>query len=316
MNIVFLGSSKFAVPSLEGLVSSSHNIICVVTQPDRPAGRGLDLISTPVANLNREFNLPLHQTDNVNSQESLQFFRRIKPDLLCVVAFGQILSQKVLEIPKIFSINLHASLLPKYRGAAPVRWAIINGESHTGLTVIKLEEELDAGPIILQEKANIEDYEDALSLEERLSHVGAKLLLRALDLIQEEKYNLIPQNENDVTLAPKLKKQDGLIYWDNTACDIFNLVRGCIGWPGAFTSYRGKILKVHKVKVLSGFMPSTPSGPPGQILDISKNGIAVLTGDGSLLVEEVQVEGKKRVKAAEFVSGYKVSVGEKLGEKK
>ncbi|MFH1678540.1 MAG: methionyl-tRNA formyltransferase, partial [Candidatus Omnitrophota bacterium] len=229
MNIIFLGSSKFAVPALSCIISSSHNVLCVVTQPDRLSGRGLILSSTEVKKTARANRLRIYQQEDINSNESVEFLSSLGADVFVVVAFGQILSKPVLEIPRIMPINLHASLLPKYRGAAPVRWAIINGESQSGLTIIKMVSKLDAGPIILQEKVYIEGSDDAIMLEEKLSRLGGDLTSRALDVIQEGKCNLIAQNDKDATLAKKLKKDDGLICWDKPSRDICNLIRGCAG---------------------------------------------------------------------------------------
>ncbi|MBL7081723.1 MAG: methionyl-tRNA formyltransferase [Candidatus Omnitrophica bacterium] len=317
MNIIFLGSSKFAVPTLSNIASSSHKIICVVTQPDRQAGRQMRLIFTPVKQLSQELGLSLYQTEDINSRESLEFLKSLDPDLFCVVAFGQILSRDILAMPKIFAINLHASLLPLYRGAAPIQRAIINGEVQAGLTVIRIVRDVDAGPIILQRKVDIKDDDHALILEERLARLGGDLICQALDLIHADKYSLVIQDEKKATLARKLKKEDGLINWGESARVIFNLIRGCTGWPGAFTYYRGKILKIYRAQRISGYPQVRISGSPrGEILEVSKRGIVVATGDGNLLIEELQIEGKKRISASAFISGYQISVGEILGEKK
>ena len=317
MNLIFLGSDRFAVPSLRSIFHSAHKILCVVTQPDRQAGRGMKLVSTPVKQPSREFNLQVYQTEDVNSGACLEFLKGLHPDLLCVVAFGQILSQDILSIPKALCLNLHASLLPKYRGAAPINWALIKGETQTGVSVIKMSQKLDVGPIILQRSLDIKAGDDAKTLEGKLSALGADLVLEALDLIQSKKYNLIIQDESKASFAPRLKKIDGLICWDKSTREIFNLIRGCAGWPGAFSYYRGKILKIHKISPtpISHFPNSASVCSPGEILQISKNGIAVATGDGNLLVEELQIEGKKKATASEFISGYRISVGERLGKK-
>ena len=316
MNIVFLGSSQFAVPALSRIISSSHKVICVVTQPDRLSGRGLSLSCTEVKRLSEKHKLRIYQPDNINKQESVEFLKKLDADISVVVAFGQILSKSILAIPKIISLNLHASLLPKYRGAAPIRQAIINGERQTGLTIIKLVEELDAGPIILQKRIDIEDYDNAISLEEKLSDLGGNLIIQALDLIRDKKHSLVIQNEKEASYAPKLKKEDGLINWDKSARSISNLIRGCAGWPGAYTHYRDKILKIHKVSLVSPCLKNDPSViPPGRIMQVSKQGIVVATGDGSLLIEELQMPGKKKMAVCEFIPGYIISVGESLGKK-
>ncbi|MFH1577581.1 MAG: methionyl-tRNA formyltransferase [Candidatus Omnitrophota bacterium] len=318
MNIIFFGSSKFAVLALSRIISSSHKIICVVTQPDRSKGRGLALSATEVKKLSEAHKLKIYQPENVNSQESAGFLENLTPDLFVVVAFGQILSGPILGIPRIMAVNLHASMLPKYRGAAPVSWALIQGENQTGMSIIRMSQKLDAGPVILQRSLDIRDDDDAQTLREGLANLGADLLLEALDSIQANKYSLVMQDEaRGVTLAPKLKKEDGLIHWGKPARDIFNRIRGCAGWPGASTQYRGKILKIHKASL---FLPhplpaSLPKGRAGEILQISKNGILVATGQGNLLIQELQIEGKGRTFAQEFISGYRPCAGEILGEK-
>ena len=317
MNIVFLGSATFAIPTLSNLLSSSHKVICVVTQPDRLKGRGLALSSTEVKKIAKVNKLKIYQPENINDRESEEFLRGLNPDIFIVVAFGQILSQNILAIPKILCLNLHASLLPKYRGAAPINWALIRGETQTGISIIKMSKKLDAGPIIMQRGADIKDNDDAQTLEVKLSNLGADSMLEALDLIESGKYNLIIQDESKASFAPKLKKGDGLICWDKPSREIFNLIRGCFGWPGAFTYYHGKIMKIHKANLDSpGCLPvSSLAGSPGEILMTSKEGITVATSIGNLLIKELQIEGKKKATAQEFVSGYRISVGEMLGKK-
>lgn len=313
MNLIFFGSDRFAVPSLRRIYNSYHKILCVVTQPDSRAGRGLAVVVTSVKQMAQEFNLPLYQPQDVNANEPQEFLKNLYPDLLCVVAFGQILSRDILAIPKILALNLHASLLPKYRGAAPINWALIRGETETGVSIIKMSPKMDAGEIILQRSLDIKDDDDAQSLEDRLSTQGADLLLEALDLIQANKYNLITQDESGVSFAPKLKKSDGLINWENPAHQILNLIRGCAGWPGAFTYYEGKILKIHRARRISGYQESRISGLPGKILKVSPEGIVVATAKDSLLIEELQLEGKRRMTAQEFIAGHKICPGDRLG---
>lgn len=231
MNIIFLGSAQFAVPSLKILLSTNHRISCVVTQPDRQKGRGLSIAGTPVKTTASEAGLKLYQPKDVNTPEAIKILKNLNPDLLVVIAYGQILSQEILNIPKLFAVNLHASILPKYRGAAPINRAIINGESATGVTIIKMVRQMDAGPVILQKAVDISETDTSVTLEEKLSDIGAHLLLQSLKLIENGEYKLIPQDEAKVIFAPKLKKEDGLIKWDKPAQDIYNLIRGCIVWP-------------------------------------------------------------------------------------
>jgi len=260
MNIVFFGSSRFAAPVLEALLTSRHKVTCVLTQPDRPKGRGLHFAGTVMKTIASESGIRIYQPYNVNDSDTIKFLKGLNPDLFVVIAYGQILSSAILSIPKAFSINLHASLLPKYRGAAPINWALIKGEKITGITVMKMTEEMDAGPIIQQKEIEISNLDTSITLEDKLSHFAAQLLLTSLHSIEDNNYNLVPQDENNVSFAPKLKKEDGRIDWNKPACDIYNLIRGCISWPGAFTYYKGKLLKIYKARVC----PPPPNGgvPP------------------------------------------------------
>ncbi len=314
MDIVFFGSSNFAVPSLKALLSCAHKISCVVTQPDKKRGRGLSLGITPIKEVARDFNLKIYQPENINIPEAIKFLKDPNPDLLIVIAYGQILPQEILDIPKIFAINVHASILPKYRGAAPVNWALIKDEKTTGVTVIKMTKEMDAGPIILQKTIDIQEDDTAIMLEDKLSGMAAQLLLDSIQSIQDNKYKLIPQDENNASFAPKLKKENGRIDWSRPAWDIYNLIRGCISWPGAFTYYNGKLLKVYKAKV-SSCVREFSSSVTGKIISVSKEGIVVATGKDNLIIEELQIEGKRRMKVEEFIAGHKICIGEILKEK-
>jgi len=314
MNIVFFGSSNFAVPSLKALITKGEKISCVVTQPDRQKGRGLTLESTRVKRVSLEFGLRVYQPQKVNTPEVIEFLRDLSPDLFVVIAYGQILGQEILNIPKIFSINVHGSLLPKYRGAAPINWAIIRGEKTTGITIIKMVREMDAGPIILQQEINISDDDTAVTLEDKLSHKAQEILPDVIKNIEIKSYKLIDQDEGKASFAPRLKKEDGLIPWDKSAQDIYNLIRGCFGWPGAFTYYQGKLLKIYKATVirLSGY-PVTAL--PAEIIKVSKEGIVVATGKDNLIIEELQIEGKRRMTVEEFIAGHRICRGEVLREK-
>lgn len=312
MNIIFFGSSYFANPSLRTVVDNGYKISCVVTQPDRKKGRKLHLAPTPVKIVASELKLKIYQPHQINNFLSIKFLKDLNPDLFVVIAYGQILSQEILNIPKIFSINVHASVLPKYRGAAPINWAIINGEKTTGVTIIKMIKEMDAGPIISQKMIEIDGLDTSVTLEDKLSHLAAELLMDSLNDIQNNNYNLIPQDEDKVSFASKLKKEDGLINWAKSACEIYNLIRGCLDWPSAFTYYQSKLLKIHKAKVSSP-VPEFTSSHPGEIIKVSKEGIFVACGKGNLIIEELQIEGKRRMRTEKFISGHKICVGEKLG---
>lgn len=320
MNIIFFGSSKFAVPTLETLIKREQRIVCVVTQPERKKGRGLHLESTAVKSVAQAFRLKIYQPESINTEGAIKFLKELNPDLFAVVSYGQILSKEILDIPRIFSINAHASLLPKYRGAAPINWAIMKGEVSTGVTVIKMAEKMDAGGIISQKAIDILDSDTAITMEGKLSNIAAELIIKALNSIKDNDYKLIPQDESQVIFAPKLKKEDGSINWGKPAKDISNLIRGCLGWPGAYTYYKGKLLKIYKAKInMSSGLPACPAGreatrSPGEILAIEKNGITVATQLDNLIIEELQMEGKRRMKAEEFIAGHKINLGERFNK--
>ncbi|MFH0790734.1 MAG: methionyl-tRNA formyltransferase [Candidatus Omnitrophota bacterium] len=315
MNIVFFGSSEFALPSLNALVERGFNIPLVITQPDKPKGRGLYLKTTVVKALAEKFNLKIYQPENVNTDEAISLFKSLNPDLFIVIAYGQILNQSILDIPKTLSMNIHSSLLPKYRGAAPINWAIIKGEETTGVTAIKMSAEMDAGPIILQEGTAINELDTAADLEEKLALMGAKLVLESIELIENNNYKLISQDENNASFAPKLTKQSGLIDWKKPAGEIYNLIRGCLDWPGAFTYYQGKLLKIYKARAcLSAVVSNTVVC--GQILEAAKDKIVAAAGKDSLIIEELQIEGKRKMLTREFLAGHKIHTGEIFGDKK
>lgn len=297
MKIIFFGSSEFAVPSLERLMESPHQILAVVTQPDRKKGRHLAVSATHVKRTTLSKGLDIIQTANLE-EEAFKKLKSLKADLFVVVSFGQILTQKVLSVPKIYSINLHASLLPKYRGAAPVNRALINGETKTGLTIIKMNEKMDAGDIILQRGVPIEKEDTSETLNGRLSDLGAILLLDAIRFIGENRISFKKQNEKMATNAPKLKKEDGLIDWNQDALNIHNRVRGTLPWPGAYTYFEKAKINIWKTSIEEG------RANPGEIAEAEK-GLIVGTKKGLIKVEEIQVQGKRRMNSAEFLRGYR-----------
>jgi methionyl-tRNA formyltransferase len=314
MNIVFFGSDNFALPSLKALLVSGHKISCVVTQPDKRGGRGLHLEGTAVKAVAREAGITVYQPAQINSGEAIEFLKRFRPDLSIVISYGQILSQNILDIPGIFSVNVHASILPKYRGAAPINWAIINAEKTTGITIIKMTASMDAGPIIAQAEVAIEDPDTAVTLEDKLSKKAPCILLDSLKLIEDKTCNLIEQDEIKASFAPKLKKNDGLINWQEPAQSIYNLIRGSLGWPGAFTYYKGKLFKIYKARVASASGERRVRAQ-GEILQVSREGIVVACATDNLIIEELQIEGKRRMIAQDFIAGHKIPSGEILGRK-
>ncbi|MDP2831480.1 MAG: methionyl-tRNA formyltransferase, partial [Candidatus Omnitrophota bacterium] len=307
MRIVFFGSAHFAVPSLEALIKSKHELACVVTQPDKQKGRHLQVTGTDVKSTAVLAKLKIFQPENIKSKESVKFLKGLDADLFVIVAYGQIFSQEVLDIPKIMPINIHASLLPRYRGAAPINWAIINAEKKAGVSIMYVSLKMDSGPVILQKETKIEEKDTAVSLEEKLRYLGAELLIDALKTIDSRNYRLLEQDEDKVIIAPKLKKEDGLIDWAVPAVNIHNQVRGVLPWPGAFTGYRGKILKIFRTDVLPLFSIHKPV--PGEVVRADKHGLVVACARGFLEIKELQLEAGKRMSAQNFIIGHKLIVG-------
>lgn len=313
MTIIFFGSSHFGLPSLKALREGGHHILCVVTQPDRKKGRGLHISKTVIKEYAESAGLRVYQPDKVNGAEAIDLFLRLKPDLLVVIAYGQILSQRLLDIPAILPVNVHSSLLPAYRGAAPINWAIIKGEAETGVSIMKMAAAMDTGPVITQKKVNIGKEDTFITLENKLSVLAADVLMDCLDSIGKKDYKLTPQDESKATFAPKLTKNDGLIDWHKQACEIYNLIRGCLGWPDAFTYYRHKLLKIHAASIVASVSLQNP-GKPGEIINVSKQGITVAAGKGAILIKELQIEGKRRMKVEEFITGHHINPGDVLGD--
>ena len=311
MRIVFFGSAHFAVPSLELLIKSPCEICAVVTQPDKKKGRHLHLGPTDIKSVAQKAGLEIFQPENINYPDSIKYLNSLSADLFVVIAYGQILSQAVLDIPKEFSINLHASLLPKYRGAAPINWAVINGEKTTGVSIIKLIRKMDAGPVLMYKEVPITKTDDSIILEDKLRKLGAELLIEALKSIKDKTYKLTEQDEKKVVLASKLRKDDGCIDWNKTTDEIYNKIRGCLPWPSAFTCYRGKLLKVYKAKAEQDL--ALPDSLKIGEAFIDKNRVVVKTGNGVLAIEELQLESGKRMSVKDFIHGHKIKSGDIFG---
>ncbi|MCX5696503.1 MAG: methionyl-tRNA formyltransferase [Candidatus Omnitrophica bacterium] len=309
MKIIFFGSGKIGLPSLEFLKKSGHELACVVTQPDRGKGRGLKSAETPIKEFAQSAGINIFHPENVNSGESLDYLKRINAGISIVISYGQILGEELLNLPQKLYINAHASLLPKYRGAAPINWAIVNGDKETGVTIMKMVRQMDAGPVLLQKSLVITPFDTALTLEDKLSELAVCALGESLALIEKNKYTLKEQDASCVTFAPKLQKIDGKIDWRKNANEIDRLIRGLIIWPGAFTYYKGKLLKVYQGEVLVQEEKVTPL-KAGIIIRVGQDGILVGTGSGCLLIKELQLEGKKRMPVKEFIAGHKISAGE------
>ncbi|HIE39648.1 MAG TPA: methionyl-tRNA formyltransferase [Anaerolineae bacterium] len=305
MGVIFMGSADFSIPILKAL-SEGEEVLAVVTQPDRPRGRGQRLGPTPVKQWANCNGIPVLEPQLLDGH-FIEEVRGFGPEAIVVAAYGRMLPPELLRLPPLGCINVHPSLLPKYRGAAPVNWAIIRGESETGVTTFLMDEGMDSGPILLQRRVQIGEGETASELLGRLAELGAELLLETLKRWRRGEIEPRPQREEEATFAPKLRKEDGLIDWKREAREINNLIRGVQPWPGAYTFLKGKHLKVHRAKVGSG------RGEPGEVISL-KDGIEVACGKGSLLLEEVQLEGRRRVRWEEFLRGYPLSTGERLTE--
>lgn len=306
-----MGTPEFACSSLLALTEKNHEVISVVTQPDRPKGRGRTLSPSPVKEVALSLGLSLLQPEDPKAESFIEELRRFAPELIVVVAYGHILKKEILEIPSRGCINLHPSLLPKLRGAAPIPWAIIRGEKETGVTTFFMNERMDAGEIILQKITPIGEEEDAGGLSARLAKMGAELLAETVDLIEKGRAPRTVQDESQVTYAPKLKKEDSILDWKKGARDLVNLIRGLSPEPGAYTLFRGEPLKILKGKVETVF---SSSFTPGVIIKVERNGIYLQTGDGFLVLKEVQPSGKRILQIGDFINGYRPQIGEKMGD--
>ena len=304
-DIIFMGTPEFAVPTLEALHRSRHRIQLVVTQPDRPKGRGRRLQPSAVKRMAERLGIGVYQPERMRSDDAIEPLRRIEPDFLVVAAFGQILSRAVLDIPKIGPINVHASLLPKYRGAAPIQWAVINGETETGITTMMMDENLDTGDILLSEKIGIGPQESPVDLHDRLAQLGADVLIRTLDGFAEDAIVPLPQDHEQATFAPMLKKDDGRIQWSQPAEKIAAFIRGMNPWPGAYTFHEGKRLKIYQSSPIS----SATSAEPGTVVQGFQGELRIATGQGLLSILEIQGESSKRMKTADFLRGQQLPPG-------
>jgi methionyl-tRNA formyltransferase len=309
LRLVFMGTPEFAVPSLQRLMDRGESLAAVVTQPDRPKGRGQKLTPPPVKIVAEANGIPVLQPMKVRAPEFIETMRGLNPDLILVTAFGQILPKALLEIPRFGCINIHASLLPRYRGAAPINWCIVNGETETGVTIMQMDEGLDTGDMLLRKSVAIGAEEDAQSLHDRLSVVGAEALAEALDLLVAGRLIGEKQDDTQSNYAPMLKKEDGLIDWSRDARVIRDLVRGLTPWPGAFTYLADKTLKIYRCRVAGG------DGRPGTVLQADRSGFVIACGEGGLLVDELQLEGKKRLSTKDFLAGYNIKTGTVLGNR-
>ena len=303
-----MGTPRFSLPSLQILIDRAESILGVVTQPDRPSGRGQQVVEPPVKNFAARQGLPVYQPRKVKEEQFIKQVQALAPDLIVVVAFGQILPRALLDIPLLGCVNVHASLLPAYRGAAPINWVLINGENVTGVTIMALDEGMDTGDILLQKPVSILPDDTAATLHDRLAASGAALLGAALEQLGEGRWTRIAQDHARATYAPLMKKEDGRIQWSKSAHEIHNQVRGMNPWPGCFTFFRGKQLKIYHTEVFA----DKTGDVPGKITAVGDRGVEVATASGTLLIQELQLEGKKKMPAGEFIKGQEIKAGEEF----
>lgn len=309
MKLVFCGTPQFAVPTLEAILAAGHQVPLVLSQPDKAVGRKLELNAPPVKRIAQQHGIPISQPSTIKSNEELRAqLQSLRPDAIVVVAYGRIIPRWMLDLPPLGNVNLHASLLPRYRGAAPIQWAVANGETTTGVTTMRIDEGLDTGPLLLAEKQWIAPEETAADLFETLADIGAKLMTKTLHGLESGIITPVPQNHTEATFAPILRREDGKIDFSRTAQQVFNRWRGFQPWPGAFTTLRGRKLIAHSMRPAPEI-----SGTPGTLIVEAGRLFIPCVDSRSVELTEVQVEGKRRMAAAEFLRGSQIRSGERLG---
>ena len=309
MKIVFMGTPDFAVGTLEAMIEAGHEVVLVVTQPDKPKGRSGALQYTPVKECALAHGIEVFQPTKIRLEENVEFLRKYDADIFVVAAFGQILPKSILDMPKHGCINVHASILPKYRGAAPIQWAVINGDPVTGVTIQQMDIGVDTGDIIVIKELAIAEDETGGGLFDKLAVVGAQACVEALEQIANGTATRTPQNHDEATHVSMISKEFGVIDWNKPAVEIERLIRGLNPWPSAYTKLDGKTFKIWKASVKA----ENSGKEPGQVCNMSKDALDVQTGEGVLSLMEVQLEGKKRMDAGSFLRGYQVEVGTLLG---
>ncbi len=307
-SIVFMGTPAFALPALEALQKHDFPVLAVVTQPDRPAGRGQKEIAPPVKHLAQTFHIPVWQPHKVKDPDFLETLSQKNPDMIVVAAFGQILPKSIIDLPRLGCLNIHPSLLPRYRGAAPLHWTIIRGDEQTGVTIMLMDEGMDSGDILSQEKTSVGADETYGDLHDRLAHLGATLLIKTLDDIGAGKVKRCRQDPSLVTLAPRLTREITQISWDRPASDIVNLIRGLSPTPAAYSLLAGKTLKIYRAAAKA----TAKEALPGTVVRTDGKGITVAASQGEVLLTDIQLEGKKRMPAADFLRGFRLNEGTRL----
>lgn len=311
MKIVYMGTPDFAVAPLEAILKAGHEVTAVVTQPDRQKGRGREVQYSPVKECALSYGIPVLQPLKIKEKDAVEELRKYPADIFVVAAFGQLLSEEILNMPRFGCINIHASLLPAYRGAAPIQWCVINGEEKTGVTIMQMAKGMDTGDILLQKEVVLDEKETGGSLFDRLMETGAELIVEALPKIEAGELIPVVQKEELATYAGKITKDMGNIDFVKSAVTIERLIRGLNPWPSAFTHYKGKILKIWEADVVSECV-NAENPVPGTVIAMDKESFTLATGEGALRIRSLQPEGKKRMSCAEFMRGYEVKVGEAL----
>jgi methionyl-tRNA formyltransferase len=304
-NIIFMGTPEYAVPSLKAIHNSRHHLSLVITQPDRPKGRGRKVFPPPVKRTATDLGYEVIQPTKIKTPEFVESIARLNPDIFVVVAYGRILPKQILDIPNIGPINVHASILPKYRGPAPIQWAVINGETETGITTILMDEGMDTGDVLMTAKETVRPDDTAATLHDRLARLGAEVLSQTLERLAQDEIRPVDQDHSLATSAPMLKKSDGQILWEKPAQQLDAFIRGMTPWPGAFTFHGRVRLKIFKAKI----NPSATSASPGTVVEGFADELRVATGEGLLSILEIQGESGKQLPIRDFLHGYKIPPG-------
>ena len=309
-----MGTPEFAVPSLQILLAKGENVVCVVTQPDRPKGRGRKVLPPPVKVLASEAAIPVLQPEHIRGDDFRSALEKYKPDLIVLTAYGNILPHHIINLPPLGTINVHGSLLPKYRGAAPIQWALINGETETGVTIMQMDEGIDTGDILFQEKITLEKTDTTGTLSVKLAELGGAALGKALELLRGDSLVPVKQDDAQACLAPLLKKEDGLVDWFKSAEQLSCLIRGLDPWPSAFTTLAGKRLRLFSPEIVADNSCQSNVTEPGTVCQADRNGLLVATGNGCLLIREIQAEGSRRMNVEAFIRGNPIQPGTILGQ--
>jgi methionyl-tRNA formyltransferase len=306
MRVIFMGTPDFSVGTLEAILEAGHEVVLAVTQPDKPKGRGNAMQFPPVKECALSHGIEVFQPKKIREAENIEYLRRFEPDIIVVVAFGQILTQEILDMPRYGCVNVHASLLPKYRGAAPIQWAVINGDAVTGVTTMRMDAGIDTGDMIAKREVRIEPDETGGSLFDKLAGVGAQLCVETMEMLEMGTAVFTPQDDALSTHVGMIKKELGFIDWSRHAVEIERLIRGLNPWPSAYTQLDGKTFKIWRAEVVAD---DAAQSVPGTVLRVGKNELVVQTGEGALSLREVQLAGKKRMDVGSFLRGYPVEAG-------